>query len=77
MVSVQTESGAGQSILQCRRKSSQPTPRSREKHKVVQTGTGQVLDGSNRGFTTASMPADRAQANKGAGKGPKPLPASL
>ena len=40
MVSVQTESGAGQSIFQCRRKSSQLTPRSRERHKVMRTGTG-------------------------------------
>ena len=30
----------------------------------MQTGTGQVLDGSSRGLYTAGMPADRAQANK-------------
>jgi len=31
----------------------------------MQTGMGQVLDGSNRGLNTASMPADRTQANQG------------
>ena len=36
----QTESEAGQSILQCRRKSLELTPRSRERHKVMRTGTG-------------------------------------
>ena len=36
----QTESEAGQSILQCRRKSPQPAPRCREKHKRMQSGTG-------------------------------------
>ena len=59
------ESGAGQSILQCRRKFPQPTPRSRERHKGMLTGTGQVLDGWSRGLNTAGMPADRTQANKG------------
>ena len=68
----QTERGAGQSISQCRRKSPQPTPPSRERHKGMQTGTGQVLDGSSRGLNTASMPADRAQVNQGVGKVPKP-----
>ena len=43
----------------------------------MQTGTGQVLDGSSRGLSTASKPADRAQANQGAGKVPKPILASL
>ena len=37
---------------------------------------GHVLDGSSRGLNTASMPADRAQANQGVGKVPKPIPAS-
>ena len=58
----QTENGAGQSILQCRQKSPQPTPWSRERYKWMQTGTGQVLDWSSRGLCTASMPADRTQA---------------
>ena len=56
------------SILPCRRKSPQPTPWSRERHKGMQTGTGQVLDGSSRGLNTASMPADRTQANQEVGK---------
>ena len=43
----------------------------------MQTVTGQVLDGSGRGLNTAGMPADRAQANQGVGKVPKPIPASL
>ena len=46
----QSESGAGHSILQCRTKSPQPTPRNRERHKemhTMQTGMGQVLDGSS------------------------------
>ena len=34
----------------------------------------QVLDGSGRGLSTASMAADRAQANLGVGKGPKMIP---
>ena len=38
----QTENGAGQSILQCRPKSPQPTPRSRERHRGMQTGTGPI-----------------------------------
>ena len=42
-----------------------------------QTGTGQVLNGSNRGLITAGMPADRTQANQGVGNVPKPIPASL
>ena len=33
----------------------------------MQIGTGQVLDGSSRGLNTASMPADRTQANQGVG----------
>ena len=37
---------------------------SRERHNWMQTGTGQVLDGSSRGLSTATMPADRAQANQ-------------
>ena len=40
-------------------------------------GDGQVLDGSSRRPNTASMPAERAQANQGVGKVPKPIPASL
>ena len=71
----QTESGAGQRLLQCRRKSPQPTPRSCERHKGMHTGPGQVLDGSSRGFNTTNMPADRAQANQR--KVPKSIPASL
>ena len=71
----QTESGAGQRLLQCSRKSPQPTPRSCERHKGMHTGPGQVLDGSSRGFNTANMPADRAQANQR--KVPKSIPASL
>ena len=55
----------------------QPTPRSRERHKEMQTGTGQFLDGSHKGLNIASMPADRAQANQGVGKVHKPIPASL
>ena len=43
----------------------------------MQTGIAQVLDGSSRGLNTASMPADTAQANQGAGKVPKPILASL
>ena len=41
----------------------------------MQTGPEQVLDGSSRGFSTANMPADRAQANQG--KVPKSIPESL
>ena len=37
----------------------------------------EVLDGSSRGLSTASLPADRAQANQGVGKVPKLIPASL
>ena len=40
-------------------------------------GTGQVSDGSVRGLSTASMSADRAQANQGVGKVPIPIPVSL
>ena len=40
-------------------------------------GIGHVLDGSSRGLSTASMPADRAQANQGVGKVPKLIPAVL
>ena len=43
---------------------SQLTPRSRKRHKGMQTGAGQVLDGSNRGLNTASMPADRGQVKQ-------------
>ena len=32
-----------------------------------------VLDGLSRGLNTASMPADRAQANQVVGKVPKPI----
>ena len=73
----QTESGTGQSIAQCRQKSPHPTPRSREKHEGMQTRTGQVLDGSSRGLSTARMLAGRAQANQELGKVPKRNPASL
>ena len=45
-----------------------------EAMRVIQ---GTVLDGSSRRLNTASMPADRAQANQGVGKVPKPIPASL
>ena len=65
----QTESGAGQSILHCWRKSTQPTSWSRERHKGMQTGTGQVLVGSSSGLNTASIPADRVQAKPGTWKG--------
>ena len=41
------------------------------------TGTEQDLDWSSRGLITASLPADRPQANQGVGKVPKPIPASL
>ena len=37
----------------------------------------QVLDGSSKGFSSAKIPADRAQANQGVGKVPKLIPASL
>ena len=57
-------------------KSLELTPRSRERHKGMQTGRGQVLDGSSRGLNTASMPAYRAQANQWVGKVPKLIPAS-
>ena len=60
-----------------RRKSSQPTPWRRERHKGTQTGTGQVLDGSSTGLSTASTPAERAQANQGVPKLAKPIPSSL
>ena len=73
----QTESGAGQIILQCRQKSPQTTPRSRLRDKGMQTRTGQVLDGSSRGLSTASICQLTAQANQGMGKVPKPIPASL
>ena len=71
------QSEAGQSILQCWRKIPQPIPQSHERHKGMQTGMGQGLDGSSRGLDIASMPADRAQANQGVGKVPKPISASL
>ena len=48
----------------------QPVPRSCERHRGMQAGTGQILDGSSRGLDTASIPADRAQANQGVGKVP-------
>ena len=73
----QTKSGAGQSILQHHRKSSQSTPQSFAGYKEMQTGTGKVLDGSTRRLSTASMPADRTQANHGIGKVLKPVLASL
>ena len=43
----------------------------------MQTETGQILDGSSRWLSTAGMPADRTQANQGAGKVPKPIPDSI
>ena len=51
----QSENGTGQCVLQCCRTSPQPTPRSRERHKEMQTGVGKVLDGSLRGLSTASI----------------------
>ena len=54
-----------------------PLLESRERHKGMQTGTGQVLKGSSRGLNTASMAADTAQANQRVEKVPKPIPASL
>ena len=36
-----------------------------------------VLDGSSRRFNAANMPPDRAEANQGVGKVPKPVLASL
>ena len=73
----QTESGAGHSILQCGRKSPQPTPWSCEKHQRMQTGMGQVLDRSGRGISTASAPADGPQANWGVERLPWLIPAPL
>ena len=52
-------SGASESVLQWRGKLSQLTQRSRERHKKMQTGTGQVLGGSSRRLNTAVMPAER------------------
>ena len=43
----------------------------------MQAGLGQVLDGSSRGLNTASMPADRVQANQAVEKVPKLIPALL
>ena len=34
----------------------------------MHTGRGQVLGGTSRGLSTASMPADRARVNQGVGK---------
>ena len=48
-----------------------------KRHEGMQTGTGQVFDGSSIGLITASMPADRTQTNKGVGKVLKPFQASL
>ena len=48
-----------------------------ERHKGMQAVTGQVLGGSSRVLSTASMPADRTQSYQGVGKVPKPIPASL
>ena len=48
-----------------------------ERHKGMQAGTRQALDGSSRGLNTERMPADRAQASQRVGKVPKPIPASL
>ena len=55
----QSENGTGQCVLQCCRTSPQPPPRSLERHKEMQTGVGKVFDGSLRGLSTASIPADR------------------
>ena len=66
---------ANQSMLQCHRKS--PQPWSCERHKRMQTGMEQVLGGSSKGFSSAKIPAGRAQANQGVVKVPKLIPASL
>ena len=72
----QTESGAGQSILQCRRHPHNPFHEA-VKDKGMQIGMGQVLDGASRGLNTASMPADRGQAIQGVETVPKPILVSL
>ena len=64
-------------IEQILKKSPQPTPWNHKRYNGMQTGIAQALDGSSRGLNTASMPADTAQANQGAGKVPKPILASL
>ena len=64
----QTENGAGESILQCHGKFPQSTPWSCERHRGMQTGTGQVLDGSSTGLNTARMPADSSSKPR-SGKG--------
>ena len=43
----------------------------------MQTGTGQILDGSSSCLSTASMPADRAQGNQGVQRVPRPITAFL
>ena len=45
--------------------------------KGCRLGRGKSWNGSSRGLSTAAMPADRTQANQGAGKVPKPIPESL
>ena len=60
---IQKKCGVCQNILKGRRKSPPPTPWSCERHKGMQTGTWQVLDGSSRGLNTASMAADSTEAN--------------
>ena len=45
--------------------------------KGMQTGMGQVLDGSGRGLNSANMSADRTEANEWVRKVPKPILASL
>ena len=60
--------------IQTRQKAEQvkaycPTTQARKpRHKGMPTGTGKVLDGSSREVNTASIAADRAQANRGVGK---------
>ena len=49
----------------------------RVQNEAMRVILGTVLDGSSRGLNTASMSADRAQANQGVGKVPKPIPASV
>ena len=49
----------------------------KKKEKRMQTGMGQVLNGSGGGLSTASMPADRTQANQEVGNVTKPIPSSL
>ena len=42
-----------------------PLLESRERHKGMQTGTGQVLKGSSRGLNTACVPDDKTRSGKG------------